>query len=163
MNNNVIKQMKKSIGENNAPEIKATLVNSLLWNEDKETIDSLEEMVMKSNVFEKDNNQELKKNENESLGAYIDRVSTALMLNYSFKKYEVLKELYKDYHLENMKKNPEVKHTINSTLDRNEKKYNLKDIFNDEKMKKNVIIAGCVAVGVIGLLLINRNKNKRKK
>ncbi|MEG1254671.1 hypothetical protein [Clostridium sp.] len=163
MNNNVIKQMKKSIGENNAPEIKATLVNSLLWNEDKETIDSLEEMVMKSNIFEEDNNQELKKNENESLGAYIDRVSTALMLNYSFKKYEILKELYKDYHLENMKKKPEVTYTINSTSDSNEENYNLKDISNDEKMKKNAIIAGCVAVGVIGLLLINRNKNKRKK
>lgn len=160
MNENIIRQMQKSVQEKNVPEIKSTLVNVLLWNENKDTIDLLEDIAKSIEIFEKDNNQMPLQNENESLGEYIDRVSSTLMLNYSVEKYEMLRTLYKKYHLLNSKTNADI--NVNNTECKCEDKYDsLKNIFKDEDKKKKLIIVGLVAAGIIGYKIISRKKRNK--
>ncbi|MGL4848160.1 MAG: hypothetical protein ACRC28_04410 [Clostridium sp.] len=78
-------------------ELREKLMNALLWSENSSTLKELETKAIEEEIFDEDNGDELNRKSNESLGVYIDRCNTALMKNFSRKKYELVKGLYTEY------------------------------------------------------------------
>ncbi|MGL5417052.1 MAG: hypothetical protein ACRDAU_15400 [Clostridium sp.] len=78
-------------------ESRENLLNALLWSENSNILKELETKAIEEEIFDEDNGDELKRKPKESLGVYIDRCNTALMKNFSRKKYELVKGLYNEY------------------------------------------------------------------
>lgn len=78
-------------------ELREKLLNALLWSENEGILKELEKKAILEDIFEDDNNEDLKRKPKESLGMYIDRCNNALMKNFSRNKYEKLKGLYNEY------------------------------------------------------------------
>lgn len=95
MNYNVVEEMEKALSENNLGKARSILINSVLWGEDEDTIESLNKMAIENGVFEDDNGTGSDKIEKESFREYIERIREEVMHNFSKLKFERIREYFK--------------------------------------------------------------------
>lgn len=165
MKYDMVEEMKKSITTGELGKSKSLLVNSLLWNENEETVKALEVLVEENNIFVEDNREALEKKDDETQKEYIDRINTEIKLNFSKEKYLALKEEFKKYHLieSNINSNnPKIIFTVSKDKNEDEEIRENGKILNQNETKKLLLGTAIVASVLILTSLISKNKRKNR-